>query len=188
MLPPEPTPPDLDDDITTDEMLRRVDRFVAERDAYWAALDRHEARQKAHEAAGASPRQPVTPPLTCLAMEWPPEAASKVPQSNLARAAAAEANAAAAIAFAGAAVGHEAAAEAAFAAAATQPAPALAAAGEEWLRAGAAWRKAFESLEAAQRAQPGAAVVEQAAAEVEAAHRFKCQLRGLPGRVAEDLP
>ncbi|KAL4424772.1 hypothetical protein ABPG77_000812 [Micractinium sp. CCAP 211/92] len=89
---------------------------------------------------------------------------------------------------ASAAVGLEAAAEAAFEAAGTKPASAVSSAGDEWLRAAEAWRKAFDSVQAARRAQPGAAVVDEAAAHVEAARRFKRQLRGLPGRVAEDLP
>ena len=184
VLPPEPTPPDLRG-ITGDELVRRVRRQLAELDAYERAVERYKARQKAREA----PRQPpALPPLACLAAEWDPVADSTLPEVTSARAAAAEAAATAAVAFADAAVGHEAAAEAAHAAAARLPAPALAAAGEEWLRASAAWRKASESLEAARRAQPGARVVQDAAAQVEAARRFKGQLRSLPSLEAEDLP
>ncbi|KAL4424777.1 hypothetical protein ABPG77_000817 [Micractinium sp. CCAP 211/92] len=188
-LPPPPTPfdPSLCDIV---ELKQKADRFIAELEAYDRAMDRRHARElaKARKASGASPGPSAPPPLTSLAAEWPPVSDSTLPEDSAARASVAEAAAAAAVAFAGAAVGHEAAAEAAYAAAATQPASSLSSAGEEWLRAGAAWRKAFESLAAARRAQPGSLVVEEAAGEVEAARRFKHQLRGLPGRVAEDLP
>lgn len=186
VLPPPPAVPEVRG-LSVHEMHRNVMAWSAEMDAWTSAVERHEARAKARKKTGApSQRSPALPPLACLAAEWPPVSDSTLPEAGAARTAAAEATAAAAVAFAGAAVGHEAAAEAAYAAAATQPAAALAVAGEEWMRAGAAWRKAFEALEAAQRAQPGAGVVEEAAAEVEAARRFKRQLRGLRGRVAEN--
>ncbi len=163
---------------------------MAEKRAYERAVERRNARKlaKARKAAGAASQPPAPPPLACLAANWPKVARNKLPTDSAARAAVAEAAAAAAVAFAGAAVGHEAAAEAAYEAAAMQPASALSSAGEQWVRAGAAWRKAFESLGAAQRAQPEAPVVIQAAAEVEAARQFKRQLPGLLGRVAEDSP
>lgn len=85
-------------------------------------------------------------------------------------------------------MGHEAAGDAAYATAATQPASALGAAGAEWLRTSVAWRQAFESLEAAQRAAPGSEVVQGAAAQVEAARRFKRQMHGLSSGAAEDAP
>lgn len=178
------------------ELDQEADRFLAEVKAYDRAVERRRARQlaKARKAAGTAlqppepPAPPVPPPLASLAAEWPPVSDSSLPGDSAARASVAEAAAAAAVAYAAAAVGHEVAAEAAFEAAGTKPASAVSSAGDEWLHAGAAWRKAFDSLRAARRAQPGAAVVEQAAAEVEAARRFKHQLRGLPGRLAGDLP
>ncbi len=188
-LPPPPTPfdPSLCDLL---ELKQKADRFIAELEAYERAVERRHTRKlaKARKAAGAAPRPSAPPPLASLAAEWPPVSDSTLPGDSAARASVAEAAAAAAVAYAAAAVGHEAAAEAAFEAAGTKPASAVSSAGDEWLLAGAAWRKAFDSLQAARRAQPGAAVVDEAAAHVEAARRFKRQLRGLPARVAEDLP
>lgn len=181
-LPPPPTPMPRLADLPAEEVLLHVERWAAEKKAYDRALERRRRRAEARKAAGAPP--PPLHPLASLAAAWPPAADSTLPASTTARSAAAEAMAAAAVAFAGAAVGHEAAARAA---AATQPASSLEAAGEEWLRAGTAWRKAFQSLEAAQRAQPEAAAVLDAAVQVEAAHRFSRQLRGLPSPVADDL-
>ncbi len=187
-LPPRPTLPPITG-LSGEERIRTLDRFIAEDNAYKRAVQRRSARAEARKAASVPPRPPApTPPLACMAAEWPPVADSTLPEDSAARTAVAEAAAAAAVAFANAAVGFEAAAEAAYEAAATQPASALLSAGEQWLRAGAAWRKSFESLGAARRAQPGAGVVEQAAAEVEAARQFKHQLRRLPGRVTDDLP
>ena len=188
-LPLPPIPPNCTG-LSSLEMCARMNRFAAELRAYNEAVQRKKARSEARRAAGVRlpSRAPEPPPLAFLAAAWPPAADSTLPAASAARTAAAEATAAAAVAFAGAAMGHEAAAEAAHAAAATQPASAQAAAGEEWLRAGAAWRKAFESLEAAQRAHPGGAgAVQGAAAEVEAAQRFKHKLRGLCSRAAEGL-
>jgi hypothetical protein len=48
--------------------------------------------------------------------------------------------------------------------------------------------EACESLEAAHHAHPGADVVQQAAAEVKSAQRFKRQLRSLRGPGAEGRP
>ncbi|KAL4424775.1 hypothetical protein ABPG77_000815 [Micractinium sp. CCAP 211/92] len=187
-LPPRPNPPSIAG-LRGEELIRTLDRFLAEEAAYKRAVQRRSAPAEARKAASVPPLPPApTPPLACLAAEWPPVADSTLPENSAARTAVAEAAAAAAVAFARAALGHEAAAEAAYQAAATKPASALSSAGEEWLRAGAAWRKAFDSLAAARRAQPGAGIAEEAAAEVEAAQRFKRQLRGLPGRVADEFP
>ena len=184
-LPRPPTPPDLDGLDFTEKCARFV-RYHAELQAYQQALERRLARYEAKPLQPA--RAPAPPPLACLAVAWPPAAVSTMPAASAVRTAAAEATAAAAVAFASGALGHEVAAEAAHVAAATQPAAALVSAGEEWLRAGAAWRKAFESLEAAQHAHPGGAgALGGAAAEVEAAQRFKRELRGACSRTAEDL-
>ena len=186
-LPPRPRIPNIFG-ISSDERRRLLDRYYAEEDAYWRAVERREARAQARKAVGAQPpHAPAATPSASLAAAWPPVENSTLPAAMEARAGAAEAAAAAAVAFASAAVGHEAAGDAAYAAAAMQPASAMGAAGTEWLRASAAWRKAFESLEAAQRAAPGSEVVQEAATQVEAARRLKRQLHGISSGAAEDV-
>ena len=185
-LPPFPAVPDLVG-TSASEACKLVDRFWAEADVYWDAWFRREARARARKAAPPSHSPPAAPSAS-LAAAWPPVTDSTLPAAREARAGAAEAAATAAVAFAGTAVGHEAAAIAAHAAAATQPASALGAAGAEWLRASTAWRQAFESLEAAQHAAPGSEVVQEAAAQVEAARRFTHQMHGLSSGAAEDAP
>ena len=111
-------------------------------------------------------------------VEWPPVSADAVPATLSTRQAAAEAAAAAAAAWAATAAVREAAAEAAAERAASQPAGQHTAAAEEWEWAAAAWHAAHQALEAARQACPGASVVREAEAAVQAARALKAQRQG----------
>lgn len=60
-LPPEPIVPKLVG-RSVSEAMRLVDRYWAESDAYWAAVERHDARARARKTAQQPPQAPAPPP------------------------------------------------------------------------------------------------------------------------------